>query len=150
MNPSSTRGFTLVELAITILVLGLLFAFTIPAYQNVSASYQLKGATETVAAQLRLAREKAISTGMDQPMHFVYQWTDPLNGFVSDYHIHYPTGFSPAAWRLPRGITYYSVTVNPTMKRDGRASASGDIILRDRRGYRDTVSVQMSGLVLTK
>jgi hypothetical protein len=36
------------------------------------------------------------------------------------------------------------------MNRDGRASASGNIILRDTRGYRDTVSVQMSGLVLTK
>lgn len=150
MNPPNTRGFTLVELAVTILVLGLLFAFSVPAYQNVSASYQLKGATENLAAQLRLAREKAISTGMDQPMHFVYQWVDPLDGVVSDYHIHYPSGFSPAKWKLPRGITYYSVTVNPTMIRDGRASASGNIILRDRRGYRDTVSVQMSGLILTK
>jgi prepilin-type N-terminal cleavage/methylation domain-containing protein len=145
-----TRGFTLVEMAVTILVLGLLFAFSIPAYQNVSASYKLKGATESVAAQLRMAREKAIATGMDQPMHFVYGWVDPIDGVVSDYHIHYASGFSPAKWRLPRGITYFSVGVNPTMNRDGRASASGNIILRDTRGYRDTVSVQMSGLVLTK
>jgi len=151
MSRSSTRGFTLVEMAVAILVLGLLFAFSIPAYQNVSSSYQLKGATENVAAQLRLAREKAIATGMDQPMHFVYQWADPLDNFViSDFHIHYPSGFSPAKWRLPRGITYYSIGVHPTMFRDGRASGSGNIILRDRRGFRDTVSVQMSGLVLTK
>ncbi|MEK7329511.1 MAG: prepilin-type N-terminal cleavage/methylation domain-containing protein [Candidatus Eisenbacteria bacterium] len=144
MNRPSTRGFTLVEMAVTILVLGLLFAFSIPAYQNVSASYQLKGATENVAAQLRLAREKAIATGMDQPMHFTYNYLD------SDYHIHYASGFVPAKWKLPQGITYYSVTVNPTMLRDGRTSASGNIILRDTRGNRDTVSVQMSGLILTK
>lgn len=148
MNRPSTRGFTLVELAVTILVLGLLFAFSIPAYQNVSASYQLKGATENVAAQLRLAREKAIATGMDQPMHFTYNYLD------SDYHIHYASGFVPAKWKLPRGITYYSVTFTPistpTMLRDGRTNASGNIILRDTRGNRDTVSVQMSGLILTK
>jgi len=144
MNPPSTRGFTLVELAVTILVLGLMFAFSIPAYRGVSASYQLKGATENIAAQLRMAREKAIATGMDQPMHFTYNWMN------SDYHIHYPSGFVPAKWKLPQGITYYSVTVNPTMRRDGRSNASGNIILRDTRGNRDTVSVQMSGLVLTK
>jgi prepilin-type N-terminal cleavage/methylation domain-containing protein len=150
MNRHDTLGFTLVEMAVTILVLGLLFAFSIPAYQNVSASYQLRGATENIAAQLRMAREKAIATGMDQPMHFTYGWTDPLDGVISDYHLHYPSGFVPAKWRLPKGITYFSVTVNPTMQRDGRINASGNVILRDTRGNRDTVSVQMSGLILTK
>ena len=33
---------------------------------------------------------------------------------------------------------------------DGRASSSRLIILRDRRGNRDTVSVQMSGLVIVR
>ena len=143
------RGFTMVEMAVTILVLGLLFAFSIPAYQNISSTYQLKGATENVAAQLRMAREKAIATGYDQPFHVAPSWTDPIDGVISDYHIHYPTGFCPAKWRLPRGITFYSA-ISPTMRKDGRSSGSGFIILRDRRGFRDTVSVQISGLILTK
>jgi Tfp pilus assembly protein FimT len=64
MHASSLRGSTLVELAITILVLGPLFALSIPAFQSVSSSDQLKGATENVAAQRRLAREKAIAAGV--------------------------------------------------------------------------------------
>jgi prepilin-type N-terminal cleavage/methylation domain-containing protein len=138
------RGFTLVEMAVTILVLGLLLGFSIPAFNSISASYQLKGATENIAAQLRLAREKAIATGMDQPMHFTPNYLD------SDYHIHYSTGHIPAKWKLPKGITFYSVSVHPTMRRDGRADYSGMVVLQDRRGNRDTVSVQVSGLVLTK
>lgn len=138
-----SHGFTLVELAVTILVLGLLFAFSVPAYQNISASYQLKGATENIAAQLRLAREKAIATGVDQPMHFTPNYLD------SDYHIHIGS-FLPAKWKLPKGITYYSIGVNPTMKKDGRSLGSGMVILQDSRGNRDTVSVQLSGLVLTR
>jgi prepilin-type N-terminal cleavage/methylation domain-containing protein len=141
-----SRGFTLVELAAAMLVLGLLFAFSVPAFQSVSASYQLKGATQNIAAQLRLAREKAIATGTDQPMHFTYQWAGCNN---CDYHIHYPSGVG-ATWNLPRGVTYYSVGVSPTMLKDGRANASGDIILQNQRGARDTVSVQMSGLILTR
>jgi prepilin-type N-terminal cleavage/methylation domain-containing protein len=138
------RGFTLVEMAVVILIFGLLIGFSIPAYQRISGSNQLKGTTENIAAQLRMARAKAMSTGMDQPMHFTPNY---LN---SDYHIHYPSGFIPAKWRFPRGITYFSIGVQPTMLRDGRLSASGDIILQDQRGNRDTVSVLTSGLVLTK
>ncbi len=144
MKRTLSAGFTLVELAITMIVLGLIFAFSIPAYRNFSQSQQLHGATENIAAQLRLARQKAISTGIDQPMHFTPNWNN------CDYHIHYPSGIVGATWKLPTGITYWSVGVNPIMKSDGHASASGDVILRDQRGNRDTVSVLVSGLILTK
>src|SRR5262245_15386155 len=131
---TSARGFTMVELAITILVMGMLFAFAIPAFQNISQSYQLKGAAENLAGQLRLAREKAIATGTGQPIHFT------ANFMNSDYHIHYPTGFVIPLAKFPRGITFYSVGINPLMQADGRVysspgfPASGDIILRDQRG----------------
>jgi len=144
MTRSHTHGFTLVEMAVVILIFGMLFAFSIPAFQRINASNQLKGATENLAAQLRLARSKAMSTGMDQPMHFTPNY---LN---SDYHIHYISGFIPAKWKLPRGITYFSIGLNPTMKKDGRSDQSGLVILQDQRGNRDTVSVLTSGLVLVK
>ena len=150
MKQLRTAGFTLVEMAVVILIFGLLFAFSIPAYQRINGSYQLKGATENLAAQLRMARSKAMSTGMDQPMHFTPNY---LN---SDYHIHYASGFIPAKWSFPRGITYYSIGVSPVMARDGRVTdaagnpASGLVILQDLRSNRDTVSILSSGMVLTK
>jgi prepilin-type N-terminal cleavage/methylation domain-containing protein len=150
MSRSRTPGFTLVEMAVVILIFGMLFAFSIPAYQRINGSYQLKGATENLAAQLRMARSKAMSTGMDQPMHFT------PNFMNSDYHIHYNSGSIPAMWKFPRGITYWSIGINPVLVRDGRVTdaagnpASGLVILQDTRGNRDTVSVLASGLVLVK
>ncbi|MBI1796578.1 MAG: prepilin-type N-terminal cleavage/methylation domain-containing protein [Candidatus Eisenbacteria bacterium] len=143
MKPVQT-GFTLVELAITLVVMGLLFAFAIPAFQNISASYQLKGATQNIAAQLRMAREKAIATGSGQPIHFT------ANFMNCDYHIHYPSGFVVPLGKLPLGITYYSVGIVPTMNSDGTCNTSGSVVLQDRRGNRDTVSVNVSGMVLAK
>jgi prepilin-type N-terminal cleavage/methylation domain-containing protein len=146
------RGFTMVELAITILVMGMLFAFAIPAFNNISQSYQLKGATENIAAQIRMAREKAIANGTQQPMHFTANYPTT----ATDYHIHYVSGFVVPLGKLPRGISYYSIGINPVMEKDGRIydaannPASGLIILSDRRGNRDTVSIQSSGMVLTK
>jgi len=148
MSRSRTSGFTLVEMAITILLMGLLIGFSIPAFLGISATYQLKGATENIAAQFRLAREKAMSTRVEQPIHI------QPGSLSADYHIHYPSGFVPdwGKWKLPKGITFYAYSSGlPTMQTDGRISpGSGMIILRDRRGNRDTVSYLSSGLVLTK
>jgi prepilin-type N-terminal cleavage/methylation domain-containing protein len=144
MKPDVSPGFSMVELAITLVVIGVIVAFSVPAYHNITASQQLKGAGENIAAQLRLARERAIATGVDQPMHFVANWNN------SDYHLHLATGEVPMKWSLPKGITYAVVGVNPTMKRDGRSNASGIVVLQDTRGNRDSVSVQLSGLVLTR
>ena len=119
----------------------MLLAFSVPAFNRLSGSYQLHGATENIAAQLRLAREKAIATGVTQPMHFVTTTT---------YHIHYPTGIA-TQWTLPKGITMTSATNTwYRMGRDGRCDNSGVVVLRDLRDNRDTVSIQLSGLVLTK
>jgi prepilin-type N-terminal cleavage/methylation domain-containing protein len=145
------RGFTMVEIAITILIVGMLFALSVPTIQTVSGSYTLKANTEAIAGQLRMAREKAIATGMDQPMHF------SANYLGSDYHMHYPSGHIPAKWSLSKGITYYwgaGTSSCITMTRDGRAKidcgGTGIVILQDTKGLRDTVSIQLSGLVLTK
>jgi len=146
---SRLRGFTLVEMAVTILLLGLVLAFSIPTFRSVSNSYQLKGATENIAGQLRLGRERAIATGQIQHFHL---W--PTTG--ADYYIiDHATEAVPKSWNrwmLPRGITYYSGTTLSwvEMRPDGRASFSGYVVLKDERGRRDTVGVQVSGLVLTK
>ena len=141
-EPNFERGFTLVELAVTVLVLGILLAFSVPAFSNLSASYQLKGTTQAIAGQLRLAREKAIATGVTQPVHIVTATT---------YHIHYPSGTIGGAWTTPRGITIVSpLATFYRMGKDGRCDNSTKIIVRDRRGNRDTVSVQLSGLVTTE
>ena len=137
----SERGFSLIELAIVVFVLGLILAFSVPALSRMSGSQQLKGASENFAVQMRLAREKAIATGVQQPMHIVS---------TTQYHIHYPTGIA-ATWDLPRGITIVSATnVWYRMGADGRCDLSGNVIFQNTRGALDTVNLQLSGLVLTK
>ncbi len=149
MDRTVSKGFSLIELGVTIIVLGLILAFGIPMYQSYNTTHQLKGGTENVAAQMRLLRETAIGTGSPQTMHFTYNFT--FNGVTSDYHIHNAT--VGATWRLPRGIVYYwgaGTASAYTVASDGRVNTTGLIILQDSKGRRDTVSVMASGLVLTK
>lgn len=136
----------MVELAITVLILGMMIAMGVPAINSMTQSQQLVANTQNIAAQLRMARQRAISIGSGQTMHF------NLGYLNSDYHIHNGT-FIPAKWSLSHGISYYlgagtsSVFI---MQPDGTCNTSAMVILQNMRGARDTVSVQVSGLVLTK
>src|SRR5262245_9887900 len=154
---SEEDGFTMVEMAVAVLILGLLFALSVPAIQSMSQSYRLKGATENVASIIRLYRDRAINTGQPQHFHFspaVGKRPDMAATQLWDYMVYPPThnaNMLVGCWRLPRGITFSGGTLGwNEMLPNGRSLFSGDIVLQDPRGNRDTVSVQLSGLVITK
>jgi hypothetical protein len=52
----------LVEMAVALLILGMLFAFSVPAFQTINKTNQLHGATENMAANIRVLREKPVFT----------------------------------------------------------------------------------------
>lgn len=149
--PYESHGFSLVELAVTILVLGLVMAFSVPAFQSLNQTNRLHGASENLAGNLRLVREKAIATGQSQVIHFTMNFPSGSNW---DYHVH--NGPVGQGWELPLGITYNSVTINPKFQRTGLVTdaadnpVSGIVVLRNARGERDTVTIAVSGLVLTQ
>ena len=150
MDRSSARGFSLIELGVVVIIMSLILAFGIPLFSRYSSTQQLKGAGENIAAQMRLLRETAIGTGIQQYMHFSANFV--FNGQRSDYHVHTPlTGNPGPFFSLPRGITYVpGYTSSFTAKTDGRFTAGGLIMVVDPNGLKDTVSVMASGLVLTK
>lgn len=146
------RGFSLIEMSVVILLMGIIAAFSIPAYVKFNQSLQLKGAVANLAGQLQLARQKAMATGTPQIMHF------NEGTYNYDYHIHNdPSGQPDAGWKFPTNVTYvWSVGTlggtphQVTMGADGRASQSGMVILQTLGGLQDTINVQLSGLVLVQ
>ena len=145
-----SRGFTLVEMAVVILLLGIIAAFSVPAYMKLNRSLQLKGAVRNVAGQLQLARQKAMATGTPQMMHL------HANEYNVDYHIHNAGEGPTGGWKLPKNVVYNwtltgsLATPEVQMSPDGRANQSGYVILQTSGGLRDTVRVLLSGLVLTQ
>lgn len=148
-NSFGSSGFTLVELAVTLTVLGLLLAFSIPAFNRINQTYQLQSATQNVAGTMRLWRERSIARGTEHQVDF--------NTFIAgtNWHAHEYTagtnteiGLYPGG-RFASGITYYTVGSFPRFTKDGRVmSGSGVIVLQNQRGARDTIHILTSGLIL--
>ncbi len=144
MREQFDDGFSLLELMVVMVIIGLLLAAAMPAFRGFTQGNDVHSAAKSVATQVQLARERALSTGNTQMIRFMKSFQG------SDYHIWDGTTANPS-WKLPAQIDYLwsSGTQNSyRMTSDGRCLDSGLIILQSDRGDRDTVSVRLSGLVM--
>ena len=151
VSPRNASGFTLIEIAVVILILGLIFGFSIPTFRSYRQSQMLEAATQNLVGQLRLGRQKAISMQHEQRLTF----SVGTNRYtVMDLS----TGQSFGPYDFPNGVVLEDASIvvggvtgsTITALTDGRYSGSGEFILRDSKGVRDTVSVQASGLALNR
>jgi prepilin-type N-terminal cleavage/methylation domain-containing protein len=142
---TANHGFTLIELGVVIALIGLILAMAIPAIRHTTTGSTLGAAADGIAMQIALAREKAVDTGGDLIVRFAL---DSLN---SDFHVREAGGGVSGKWSLPPGVVYESHSARGfTVTKDGRASPAAYVILMDREGNKDTVSVQASGMVVTR
>ena len=144
-----TSGFTLIESSVVMLVFGILLGFSVPSFLGYQQSLLLEAAGQSVMGQLRLAQQRAIGVGRPQRLTFS---TDANGCTIQDL----VTGETLLPYVLPRGITLEGAgfleggATGPALTAliDGHFSGSGDLVLRDLKGRRDTISVLVSGQTL--
>ena len=62
---TSRAGFTLIEIAVVLVILALAYGFVTPAFSNFVAATRLESAARELAMALKEARSTAIVTGME-------------------------------------------------------------------------------------
>jgi prepilin-type N-terminal cleavage/methylation domain-containing protein len=137
------RGFSLVEMAIVVLVLGIVIAMSVGGFHRLNADQQLHDGARGVVSQLTLARTRAMATSSTQTVNF--------DNVSSPPRVYIIGSGGSRSWNLPPELSYATgsaTTVNMTS--DGRASASTYVVLRNKAGLLDTVSVESSGLVIAR
>ncbi len=63
-------GFTLIELVVVIMILGVLSSVTLPSLQGVSPKYRLRAAARSVSSQIHLVHSLASTIGKQYALHY--------------------------------------------------------------------------------
>ena len=148
------RGFSLVELMVSIVLMSIMFAVGVPALARYMKTNKLIGSTANLAGELRLARQRAVSEENNVVFSWnltddKYQWfDDDDNDGTAD------TGEYVSEWRqlpddvdLEFGATPMAGT-SVTFASGGGASQGGQLMLTNPAGLTRTIQlVQVSGLV---
>ncbi len=146
--PSRQAGYSMVEMMVVLLVLGISLAAGVPAFSRFLQSNSLGNAADEFAGHLRLARQTAVAQGVAQivvwdPDAESYTLVTDTNG--NDQADAGETTLGP--YGLPKGITLTNggddgFTGDQVVFRpNGGASESGTVVFANRQG--NTVNLSL-------
>jgi type IV fimbrial biogenesis protein FimT len=128
-------GFTLVELMITISILGLIAVMSVPNYQRFMMGWRLNGETQQLASALRTARSSAVMKNIEVVFTFdpddgTYSWFEDANrnGHVDNGE------YQSAEYDIGETLEIAAYTLSSTTLTFGSKGAtreSGSITLRN-------------------
>ncbi len=104
-----SRGFTLIEVVVVVLVLGIVAAVTVPAFQRLDGRDELATAADQVAGVLRSARLTSLERGApvevivnpSQRRYWVWEGSAPACWRMGTSTLPLPTSSSPAPRPVP-------------------------------------------------
>lgn len=148
MSLRNQRGFSLIELAVVVLIAGLVLAFTTPSINRYLIKARLRDAGSRVAGEMRLARQKAVTNSSHAYFAPVLATNTYLVGerrwlggstfsgitWKGPFALPSTVRFSTAAWGA---LPFFWYTP------DGRPTTSGFVRLVSTVGPPDTVTVNV-------
>lgn len=114
--PNEKAGFTLAELLVVILIMGILFSVSLPVFTNLTGQSKLEAAANTLHSAAKLARQHAMAQNQPAYLLFHDSATDPEQAYRSfavytiDIHTRPVTansGYYLKNWELlPEGVIF--------------------------------------------
>lgn len=141
-------GFTLIELMVVILIIGMIATFSLPSLTRNVPRYRLNNDGENIRGQLMIARTKAIAEGYQ----YLGVFTKDATSFniVKDINSNnaYDSGEPTTIIKLSSGIKIKSNTQTISFNTRGYANVGGTIELVNEKSEISKVYVTLSGMIV--
>ena len=134
-------GFSLLELAFVVMLVGVISALSVVLFVNGKARYQLSHKAQTIGGQIERARSLAVKYNQTLTLSFYSQ--NSVFGITCTDCLGPKSELPPL--RLPTGITL-SAYPTMTIKGNGTIAASdGTIVISDGQGRQVPLTIANSG-----
>lgn len=143
-RPDSGRaGFTLVEIAIVMVIMGIIMAIAMPNMQRTLDSYRVKSAAAEVAVAIRYAQQESVTREVRHSVKF-----------DTDYNNYSVERLDGGHWEtletssLPLGVRLDNTTFDDnrlSFEPQGRPSGAGAVYLKGGSGQSRRVTVNEAG-----
>ncbi len=136
-------GHTLLELTVTLAVIGIVSALAIPSFASLNSRMQIRCATEEIASELRLARQLAMTHRGRVRLSFDFEQQALVAQFVDGGRTHHVYRYGD------KGIVVEEPSAGPEILfyPSGRSATGTTIRLQGRDGRRATLTVGLTGRV---
>jgi len=136
-----TKGFTIIEMMVTVSIVAILAAIAIPTYYGLMPRYRLNGAARQVMGDLVNARMNAVKLNTDVDVDFTSLYTYEFSGGsynpAFDIRDHYP------------GVQFNADPSNFTFTSRGTTQdgASHTATLKNSKNATRTITVNVAGQI---
>jgi type IV fimbrial biogenesis protein FimT len=134
-RPTNARGFTLIELMVTLALVAILMAVAVPSLTTFQRNAQLTSFSNTMLASINAARGEAMKRGRSAVVVPI-NGTDWSSGWIVFVDVNrnqvYDATSDPMVLTQPAPPSYLVITAN------GTAAASPPYIMFDASGYSKT------------
>lgn len=131
LHRGNSRGFTLVELMITITVAAVLMAVAVPAFREFTATQKVKSTSLEVAAAMYMARSEAVKRNTTVTVTPVTSgdWTSGWTVAAGSTSIHAQQAFSGVTLSGPASVTF-AATGRPTANVTFEVNSTSSLVVR--------------------
>lgn len=136
-------GHTLLELTVTLAVIGLVSALAIPSFTSLQSRMQIRCATEEIASELRVARQLAMTHRDRVRLSFDFEQRVLVAQFVDGGRTHHVYRYGD------KGIVVEEPSAGPEIlfHPSGRSATGTTIRLQGRDGRSATLTISLTGRV---
>jgi type IV fimbrial biogenesis protein FimT len=136
-------GHTLLELTVTLAVIGIVSALAIPSFASLNSRVQIRCVTEEIASELRLARQLAMTHRGRVRLSFDLEQHSLVAQFVDSGRTHHVYRYGDKGIVVEEPSAGREILFHPS----GRSATGTTIRLLGRDGRSATLTVGLTGRV---
>lgn len=137
--PKNSKGYTLLELIVVVVLLGMVFSFTAPKFRDAVLNDSLKSATRILIGKINVLRSSAIQENTDYFLKFDLEKNEYWHEYATSSAEGKKSDYEKSVESLPHDVRITDIW----FKDKGKKMAGEPVIRFTKRGYAQQSAIHL-------